>query len=304
MVSIRHEQGAILIVVMIFSTVMSMLTLLSMENTWLEAKMTKAFSQYIERRLEREKAMDLLEKRFEANPNELLKSGEASLLQFVPDSIHFGERSGLYYYELRVDHIITTQAIESEDINDEEKLLVFSNGTAGFLRIESHHEENHLVLRTTSGAMEVPFAVPLGITTLLATDYQYRGWVDAVYVGDRSGNLWKLDTKPLQYDEWYWQNLAQVEGEIKEIFATAVTGFETPILVVRTSSQSKEGDQLYGLLGSDVIWTQIIDKDIQLKLHRYWLHAGDNRIDVTSGTESLVLSINRSNRQNWRELRS
>lgn len=277
MVSLKPQRGAILIIVMIFSTVMSMLTLLSMENTWFESKMTQAFSHSIERRIEQEQTMFSLEKMFHNNPDEFIKSGQARLLQFVPDTIHFGDRSGLYYYELQIGHIVTTQIIHVDDVGNDKSLGL-------------------------SNAMEISFSVPSKTTTLLETDRFSKGWVDAVYAGDDSGNIWRLNTDPFQHDEWRWHKLKQVEGRVIGLFATSISAFELPILIVRSTNLKDECDQIYGLVGSDMIWSQTISKSASIKLHRYWLEVGERRIDVTSGRIAMMPNGVRIQRLNWREI--
>ena len=302
MVSLKSEQGAILIVVMIFSTVMSMLTLLSMQNTWLAAKMTQAFSHSIQRRLQQEQTMFSLEELFKVDPTEFIKSGQAHLLQFVPDTIHFAERAGLYYYELRADSIVTTQVIYQDPKDEEAQWVKFSNGVICRLNIVYLHGENHLILSTADGAVEHSLVLPLHVTSILLTDRHLQGWVDAIYIGDRSGNIWQLDTKPIQYNQWRWQKLNQVEGQVKEVFATTLSTFKSPILIVRSTNQGIETDQLFGLVGSDMIWTQSIPKDTKLKLHRYWVQIEAYRLDVTSGTMTFASHVEGMKRLNWREL--
>jgi hypothetical protein len=306
MVSIRQESGAVLIIVLLFSTLFSMIAFLSMEMTWLEAKMTQSFVLGIQQRINSEQEMIALEQSFYADPELYIQSGQARFIQFVPDSIRFGERSGQTFYELCFDSIITTQVLRQDIKQNENEFFTFSNGVSATIDFETHHGETHLVLRDVeNNAIQASFLLPRSVSggiVLLATDRFSKGWVDAIYIGNAQGEVWQLDTMPLEYESWSWRQWGHVDVPIKAMYATHYQPGFDPLLLLATNNKINNEAVLHAILNSKEIWSFNLKNDDKFYLQSNWLRIGDLKVDVHTGMQSNLNSeIFYIGRRNWRQ---
>ncbi len=104
----NDETGHALVVVLIFSVLVAMLALVALESSWLQAKMSLNFEEHLHRQRRAESQLRSIEAQLEEN-FAILPHG-VKHRQFVPDTLHFEEQSGVNYFEVENDEISSTFA--------------------------------------------------------------------------------------------------------------------------------------------------------------------------------------------------
>lgn len=99
-----RTRGSVLIIVLIFSLLIGMLVTLSMEFGLLQTKTTRSYHFEMMELMNTDQVLREQEQRL---MQEVLEDGRTaayadSKLQFVPDTLMFGERQGLTYYSVDV----------------------------------------------------------------------------------------------------------------------------------------------------------------------------------------------------------
>jgi len=100
--SFANQNGSILIIVLVFSLIISMMVIFSMESIVLQSKIARNYQYEVINFINTEQILqksefDLL------NDDKHTKNISCSKVQFVADTLIFGERQGLHFYELDVD---------------------------------------------------------------------------------------------------------------------------------------------------------------------------------------------------------
>lgn len=103
------QQGSVLLIVLVFSCVAVMLVLTLLENDILQIKSTHTFQQerlnFIKtERVLQQKQNHLLTQISILDPNPVEPDA------FVPDTLDFAEREGVYYYETEIDMSFQNEA--------------------------------------------------------------------------------------------------------------------------------------------------------------------------------------------------
>jgi Tfp pilus assembly protein PilX len=98
----KHQCGSVLIFVLVFSLLMSMIVTFSLESSVLQAKISRTYQYEVinfintEQTLRKEE-VDMMEKGYQPQKTAHPK------VQFIADTLIFGERQGLKFYELDIN---------------------------------------------------------------------------------------------------------------------------------------------------------------------------------------------------------
>lgn len=101
--SLNHfrNKGGVLILVLIISTIVIMITQSAMQAAMMQFKMVNSFQGQLKKRQQIEKKLLHFEQQIEEGITQ--ENGQEIIFhQFVPDTLHFGEKQGRFFYHLRI----------------------------------------------------------------------------------------------------------------------------------------------------------------------------------------------------------
>jgi hypothetical protein len=222
-----RSKGAILIIILVLSTLIAMLANVAMETGILQIKMANNFRLALQVRKQVEEDIRLIEKKLSSEWISTLPK-EVSFLQFVPDTLSFGERKGANFYQIEAMrnnedgssyHIVTTFSVRakpSQEFFDEINHHV----------LENIKTQNPIIARLSSGRwigiiicvneelkqtqieiLDLHHGNQLFQTTIkstissnvIAVDSMQQNFSDVAYMGDANGYIWKLHF----HDNWH-----------------------------------------------------------------------------------------------------
>lgn len=96
------QSGSVLIMVFILSLVAGLIVVLGLETNILLRKISKTYQQEVFTFMAAEKKCCEIENSFLSDLGE--EANKYSKVQFVPDTLMFGERQGIDFYRLEVEH--------------------------------------------------------------------------------------------------------------------------------------------------------------------------------------------------------
>lgn len=103
------QQGSVLLIVLVFSCIAAMLVLTLLENDILQIKSTHTFQQERLNFIKTEQVLRQKQNRL-LTQNLMLDPNPVEPAAFVPDTLDFAEREGVYYYETDIDMSFQNEA--------------------------------------------------------------------------------------------------------------------------------------------------------------------------------------------------
>ncbi|MCS5708062.1 hypothetical protein CC99x_004000 [Candidatus Berkiella cookevillensis] len=95
--------GSVLIVVLLLSLVVSMMVMISLETSVLQTKISRNYQNEVLNFMSAEQSLQRLENKVLQEAYHTSNDvGELEKLQFVPETLEFGERQGVTYYQLDI----------------------------------------------------------------------------------------------------------------------------------------------------------------------------------------------------------
>lgn len=203
----HDSSGAVLIIVLVFTTMIAMLANMGMESGILQLKMVNNLKAFLNTKSQAENELVSIEKKL-ANDFQFELPSHVKLLQFVPDTLHFGENEGSNYYRIEINksnadgsnyQLISTFSVRKEApenlspdhffrLNSGEWAEIFVNSDFGtkktsltFLNLHTQNIIKQIIIPKDH------------ISSIVAVDSNGKGYSDAVYFGDDEGNLWKIN---------------------------------------------------------------------------------------------------------------
>lgn len=244
---IGKSKGAILIIVLVFCLITAVIAQGAMEVGYLQLKMAINFKNHIDVKTQAENEIINIENQF--SKAALVKTPQATFLQFVPDTLAFGESQGINFYRIAVNKqdesgafvqlmstfCVRNQQIEEIGVMDDDKLDYINNLNADSIVdvkvIQTHSSHNLLLVafskndnKTTQLAfVRFPQAEIVRTFTiegklsskLFIADTQSKGKADCIYVGTQKSELVTISMDSPFVDEWEMTvHKDLVEGEI------------------------------------------------------------------------------------------
>ncbi len=242
MPSPKFSQGGILIMVLIFCMITAIIAHSAIEMGILQLKMVSNFKTHQELVHEAQDELHKLEARLSTIDNFVSK--EISFLQFVPDSLAFGEMKGVNYYSVSIHKELHDAQVQLkstfcvrkiiEKAGDElpqemkqylasqlkDKLIVDSkaiqtHATGNILLVAYSSIENHntqiAFIRFPSEEVLHVFSIDGKLTSkLLVVDTKANHRADLIFIGNESGDLLKIDISAPFVDDWHITRFNQV----------------------------------------------------------------------------------------------
>ncbi|MBS0289480.1 MAG: hypothetical protein JSS07_05540 [Proteobacteria bacterium] len=98
----HSEKGVVLLMVLLFSTLMAMMAHLCIGSAILQQKMLQNFKSHYKIKKEAEITLNKIETQLGEIPG--FSSSQVSWIQFVPDTLAFGEKKGTDFYRVEIEH--------------------------------------------------------------------------------------------------------------------------------------------------------------------------------------------------------
>jgi hypothetical protein len=105
-----REQGHALVLVLIFSVLLSLLAISALESSSLQSKMSQNFEENLHFAKKERVALSEMESYLETEFHTVLPKG-VSPRQFIPDTLHFNEQNGIDFYEIELKTSFSTIAL-------------------------------------------------------------------------------------------------------------------------------------------------------------------------------------------------
>lgn len=106
----RREQGHALVLVLIFSVLLSLLAISALESTSLQFKMSQNFEENLQQAKKEGIKLREVEASLETAFQSILPKGVAHR-QFIPDTLHFHEENGIDFYNVELEKSLSTLAL-------------------------------------------------------------------------------------------------------------------------------------------------------------------------------------------------
>ncbi len=229
MVTKEKSRGGVLIVVLVFCLLVGLIVKSSLETSALQFKIIHNYKTHQQNKNEADKALSKLERQLEKSTESLAEN--ISLIQFVPDTLAFGERNGALYYNVHVkaEHEInSTFCVRKLNEQDEitalnfetlmhlkEKLNALRLIEAFELKIKSgafayvvayQARDNHswiAIIEKFGSKVIREFKLEEELSSsLLVIDSKMQGYADYIMMGNDAGEVLMLNLDSTITENW------------------------------------------------------------------------------------------------------
>ncbi len=200
----KAQSGSVLIMVLVFSTLIALVANTGIESGILQLKMVNNFKSFLNIKSQAESELISIEKMLASDFHFTLPSN-VKFLQFVPDTLHFGENQGSNYYRIDISrsnddgsnmYLNSTFGVRKKEIDVQDSAIILPNGDRTLIVLESKtctNKSRLIFLDYEYGHKIKEFIIPTITSEFVAVDSKGSGFSDIVYFGDDEGNLWKIN---------------------------------------------------------------------------------------------------------------